>query len=163
MKNFKILKTAGVLIVALMLLAAFSVPQVDAAEYWKQKYIRFSVTAGETLATGDVVCISASDGYAYKADSDDPDLRPAVGVVDKGANAGYKAEIVVIGILAGQTQKTAGYRLYLSETAGEIATTKPTNQQILGWVVEGATAGVGNSTDYFINIQMPIDSGGALY
>lgn len=161
MKIFGILKTAGVLIMALMLLMGFSAPQADAAEYWKEAHIRIPVTAGETLAVGDVVCIKGSDGYAYKADADDSDLRPAVGIIKKGASSGSKAEIVIIGVLAGQTAASPGARLYLSTTAGALTTTAPTNAQVIGFVMEGATAGTGSSTKYFIKVDVPLSSGAA--
>jgi len=154
-------KTAGIMIAILALIAAFSVPQANAAEYWKQVHVRFSATAGETLAVGDVVCIAAADGYAYKADANDSSLRPAVGIVNKGASAAAKVEIAVMGILAGQTAASPGYRLFLSETAAALTTTAPTNAQGLGWVMEGATVGGASSTDYFINIQMPMSTGAA--
>lgn len=162
MKTLKLFKIAGILMMILMLFAAFSVPQADAAERWKQVYSRIPVTAGETLVTGDTVCIKATDGYAYKADSDDSNLRPAVGVIKKGGDSGSKVEIVISGILAGQTAASPGKRLYLSASSGELTTTAPTNVQALGWVMEGTTAGTGSSTNYFINVQMPV-SGGPAY
>ncbi len=161
-KTLKFIRMAGILTMILMLFAAFSVPQVDAAENWKQVTVRFPVTAGETLALGDAVCIKASDGYAYEADANDSDLRPCVGRIKKGGDAGDKVEVVVIGRLAGQTKASPGARVYLSETAGEVTTTAPTNPQIIGWVLEGETAGAATSTNYFIFVR-PDPSAGAAY
>jgi hypothetical protein len=91
------------LIIALAIMTAMMVmaTNAQAAEYWKAKYEKFSATAGETLATGDVVCILATNSYAYKAGADASTLRPAVGVVGKGGASGAVVEIVTRGILAG--------------------------------------------------------------
>ena len=103
----------GLMALMVVILIAAVMPQAaNAAEYWKAKYERFSATIGETLATGDVVYIKGSDGEAYKADADDSNKRPAVGIVDKGGSSGT-AEIVVRGILAGQTAASPGPRLFL--------------------------------------------------
>ncbi len=138
----------------------FALPAM-AVESWKQINTRFSATAGETLATGDVVCIAGSDGKAYKADANDSALRPAVGVIGKGGAAAATVEIVVVGTLAGQTAASPGARVYLSETAGAITATEPTNAQTLGWVMPGA-ASAATSTTYFIMVNTP-SSGGAAY
>lgn len=161
MKALKRFRTAGIVTMVLMLFVVFSAIQADAAEYFKKAYVRFAVTAGETLAVGDVACIKTSDGYAYKADANDSALRPAVGVVKKGASSGSKAEIVIMGVLAGQSTASAGARVFLSETAGALTTTAPTNAQPVGFVMEGATAGDESSTDYFIMIAIPSSAGAA--
>ena len=149
----------GALIVALVMLLA--APQVFAGEVWKQKFTRFSAIAGETLAIGDVVCIAAADSQAYKADANDASLRPAVGVIGKGGAVNTTVEIITSGILAGQTANSPGYRLYLSETAGAMTTTEPTNPQILGWVLPG-TVDTATSTTYYIDVR-PQPSTGAAY
>jgi hypothetical protein len=110
---------------------------VLAGEFWIQKNARFSGTAGETLATGDVVCIGATDGKIYKAIASDATKRPAIGVINKGGAALSIVEVITNGILAGQTSATPGARLYLSATAGTITTTAPTNAQPLGFVMPG--------------------------
>lgn len=156
MKRHKIF-SAAILALILALLAAAAMP-ASAAEYWKQKWVRFSATAGETLAIGDVACIK-TDGKAYKADANDSSLRPAVGVIDKGGAANATVEVVSMGILEGQTAASAGGRLFLSETAGAFTTTGPTNAQVLGWVMPTAGS-VATSTTYFINV-LPEPSGGA--
>lgn len=140
-----------VIFFALLIVAAMAVPQVQAASYWKQKTLRFAATAGETLAIGDVVCIKASDGKAYKADANDSNLRPAVGIISKGGSASGSVEITAIGILAGQTAVSAGNRLYLSETAGAITTTSPTNPQTLGWSQ--------TTTTFIILVNQPASAG----
>jgi hypothetical protein len=150
----------GAIAVAIMIIVIFS-KQAQAAEAWKQKIIKFSATAGETLATGDIVCIAAADSYTYKADANDGNLRPAVGVIGKGGAAGAKVEIVVAGILAGQTAASPGARLFLSETAGAFTTTGPTNAQVIGWVLP-TTDATATSTNYFVWIVGP-SSGGAGY
>jgi hypothetical protein len=144
---------------AIVFLLAMVLPAAHAGEYWKQKESRFSATAGETLVTGDTVCIKSSDGEAYKADANDSDLRPAVGVIGKGGASDATVEIVQKGILAGQTSASPGARLFLSETAGAMTTTGPTNAQILGWVLP-TPGSTNSSTIYFIDVQ-PEPSAGA--
>jgi len=150
-------KAMGLLMIVALLLA-LTVP-AQATEVWKQKFSRFSATAGETVAIGDVVCIK-SDGLAWKADANDSSLRPAVGVIGKGGAATATVEIVTEGILSGQTNQTPGIRLWLSETAGAFTATQPTNAQALGWVLPG-TATLTSSENYYIKIVMPVSDGAA--
>lgn len=149
----------GALIVALVLCLA--IPPAFAAEVWQQKFARFSAIAGETLSIGDVVCIKAADSQAYKADADDASLRPAVGVIGKGGVVNTTVEIITSGILAGQAAMSPGYRIYLSNTAGAMTMTEPTNPQILGWVMPG-TVDTATSTTYYIDVR-PQPSTGAAY
>jgi len=161
LKTFK--KPQGYLVVALasllvaVLIAAFAGPTAWAAEHWKQKYTRFSGVAGETLATGDVACIQASTGNVFKADANDSDKRPAVGIIGKGGASAATVEIVVSGVLAGQTAVSPGAKLHLSETAGAIAAAAPTNEQILGWGMPNS--GSASTTSYFINVIPPVSAG----
>ena len=158
-KGIKKIQGIMALTAVMFLLWVLLVPSVHAAEYFKQAFGRFSAIAGETLATGDVVCISATDGYAYKADADDSTLRIAVGVIRKGASSGSNVEIVFEGILAGQTSATPGRGIFLSTTAGAIATTRPNGwTQNIGWVLPG-TAGASTSTTYFIRVAPPASEG----
>ena len=156
-KTYKIFALISFL--AVLLVATFLVPSAQGAEYWKQTFVRFSGTAGETLSIGDVACIKNSDGEAYKADANDSSLRPAVGVIGKGGSGDDTVEIISMGILAGQSALSTGYRLFLSETAGAMTVTGPTNAQVVGWVMptSGSTT---TSTTYFINV-LPETSGGA--
>lgn len=143
--------------IAMLVLLVYAAP-ADAA-YWKQKYIRFSATAGETLTIGDVVCIKGSDGKAYLADADDASYRPAVGVVSKGGSSAATIEITVRGIISGMPEASPGARLFLSGTPGDFVTTAPTNAQAIGWVMPGTDA---SSTTYFIDVTVP-SSGGSGY
>ena len=145
--------------VALLAVVLCAWTEAQAGEYFKMSYGRFSAIAGATLATGDVVCISGSDGYAYKADANDSDKRPAVGIIGKGGATAARVEIIFLGQLAGQTAASPGARLFLSETAGAFTTTGPTNAQALGWVLPGETAGGSSSTDYFISVTAPSSAG----
>lgn len=141
------------IVMAIMMLVLLTVSPADAIN-WKAKYTRFSAVAGETLATGDVVCISGTDSKAYLADANDSSLRPAVGVIGKGGASGATVEIIVEGIVTGMTAKSPGARVFLSETAGDFTTTEPTNSQVLGWVLPG-TSGSSSSTTYYIKVQAP--------
>ena len=147
-------------VAVLMIFIAVMFALTAMADSWRQINTRFSATAGETVATGDAVCISGSDGKAYKADANDAALRPAVGVIGKGGASGATVEVVVTGTLAGQPAASPGARVYLSETAGAITATAPTNAQPLGWVMPGA-ASAATSTSYFIMVNIPSSAGAA--
>jgi len=152
----RFLKTELVALVALFLVVAMMPQAGQAAAYWKKKYERFSATAAETLATGDVVCLADSDSKAYKADANDSNKRPGIGIICKGGAANSTVEIVPRGILAGQTAASPGVRLFLSETPGTITITGPTNAQTLGFVLPGTAA---SSTTYFISVVIPASAG----
>lgn len=141
-----------IMALAMIMIMLFSVPAFAAG--WQQKYERFSATAGETLATGDVVCIKGSDGLAYKADADDSSLRPAVGIIGKGGATDATVEIVTRGVLTGQTAASPGARFFLSTTAGGKTITSPNNSQVLGWVMPPAGGGA-SSTTYYVDVQLP--------
>lgn len=142
-----------VAMLAMLLIVAVMPQGAQAAEYWKAKYERFSAPAGTTLAVGDVVCITASEGKAFKADADDSAARPAVGIIGKGGATNATVEIVIRGILGGQTAASPGKRLFLHTTAGALIATSPgTNIQTLGFVLPGTTS---NSTTYYISVVMP--------
>lgn len=145
--------------IALFVLIATS-STASAAEYFSTVYAKFSGTAGETLAVGDVVCVKGADGKVYKADADASALRPAVGVVLIGGSSGDTVQVCIRGVLAGQTAASPGSRIFLSATpSGTITTTGPTNAQTIGWVMSDGDA---SSTNYYINPVMPT-SGGAGY
>lgn len=149
------IRMLGILAMILVLVAVSA--SAEAAS-WKSKYVRFSAVCGEALAVGDVACIAAADGKAYLADANDSSLRPAVGVVGKGCSSGGTAEIVVEGVITGMTAASPGARVFLSETAGDLTTTGPTNAQPMGWVLPGTA---GSSTTYFIRTTVPSSAGAA--
>ncbi|MCE5265725.1 MAG: hypothetical protein LLG97_19625 [Deltaproteobacteria bacterium] len=124
--------------------------QSIAAYSVKQTWLRFSATAGETLATGNVVCLKDADGYAYKADANDAALRPAVGIIGKGGASGAKVEIIAVGILSGWTALTEGAPGYLSETAAAVTQSAPAYSQQVGYAI--------TSTDYLFSFQNYFDS-----
>lgn len=125
----------------MMIVAVFAMFITDASAYdVKQAYARISVTAGETLSTGNVVAIKAADGKAYKADADDSTLRPAIGIAGKGSASGSKIEIVTSGIVTGWTSLTKGSPGYLSGTAGAVTQTSPAYSQQIATAI--------SSTDY---------------
>ena len=146
---------------ALFMTLAIAV-QAGATENWQQKFIRFSGVAGETLAIGDVVCIAGADGQVYKADADSSTRRPAVGVIGKGGAAESTVEIVVSGILDGQSALSPGTRLFVSTGAGAFANATTGYDQIIGWVLPGTTD-TATSTKYFIMALPPIPSTGATW
>lgn len=144
-------KTAAsifIFVIAAMLLA----PAAFAAYSVKGTLYRISATAGEALATGNVVCIKSADGYAYKADANDADLRPAIGIVgSKTASAsGDSVEIILVGVLTGWSSLTEGGNAYLSETAAAVTQSAPSWNQKIGFAL--------NATDYFFSFQNYFDS-----
>lgn len=153
---------AAVFVVAMFAIALGQAQTAEATEYWKGKFVRFYATAGESIALGDVVCIYSDDSYAYKADADDTGKRFAVGVAGAAATAGSSVEIVVSGIITGQTAASVGSKVYLSITAGAMTTTADASWgQVLGVVMEGTTAErtAKESTTYFISV-LPISASG---
>jgi hypothetical protein len=147
MKKY-ISKTFMVAVLAIFL-AALLAPQAQAA-YWKQKFVRFSAVAGETLATGNAAVIKDADGLAYKADANVSTLRPAVGVIGKGGTTGQSVEIVLYGIIAGYSSLTESAPGYLSETPGAITQSAPAWSQQVGLAL--------SSTTYLINCQNYLDT-----
>jgi hypothetical protein len=141
-------KIFGVAVLAIFLAVMLSVPAQ--AAYWKQKFVRFSAVAGETLATGNAVMIKDADGLAYKADANVAALRPAVGVVGKGGTTGQSVEIVLYGIIAGYSSLTESAPGYLSETPGAITQSAPAWSQQVGLAL--------SSTTYLINCQNYLDT-----
>jgi len=137
------------LFAVLLVFALFAAP-ASATYSVKQIFARISATAGETLTTGNVVTLSDTDGYAYKADANDAALRPAIGIVGHGAATGGKVEIILCGILSGWTSLTEGAPGYLSETAGGVTQSAPAWSQQAGLAV--------SATDYFFSFQNYFDS-----
>lgn len=141
--NKQIKRWMGLAIVlAVMLL--FALPEAFGAYHVKKIFSRVSVNAGETVATGEVVCIKDADGEAYKADANVTYLRPAVGIVgSKTGGDGVAIEIITSGILSGWSGLAEGDAAYLSETAGAVTQSPPEWIQNIGVAL--------NSTDYYFN------------
>lgn len=157
-KLFKFRNIIAIML-ALFMVSAFVATNAGATESWKQKFVRFAGTAGETLVVGDPVCIAAADGQVYKADANSSTRRPCVGVIGKGGAAEATVEIVTIGIITGQTAASPGARIFVSDGAGVLTSTAPTNAQVVGWVATD-TIDTATSTTYFI-LVLPETSGGA--
>jgi hypothetical protein len=148
-KRFKAL---GLMALMAVMLFVLTVPQAMAAYSVKQVFTRISVTAGETVTTGQVVMIKDSDGEAYKADANDSALIPAIGVVgSKAGGDGETIEVIVRGILTGWSSLTEGQPGYLSDTAGGVSQTVSTT-----WQQQVATAV--NTTDYMFDFAPKIDA-----
>lgn len=145
-------------------------------KHWKQKWERIDAVAGETISPGDPVALNRYTGKAYKADSDDADRRPAVGLAGVTATAGNRVEIVRKGILSGlpcglTAQYTSavtpvGAPLFLDNSQGGITTFTGVGvtlgvSQILATVLplsEQATANgvtIGSDT-ILVDVQPPI-------
>lgn len=130
---------------ALFVVLSFVTTDAFAAYNVKQAWTRFSATAGETLATGDVVMLKDADGKAYEADANDAALRPAIGIIGKGGASGATVEIITSGILTGWTSLTEGAPGYLSDTVSLITQTAPSYVQVIGKAI--------TSTDYEIRVE----------
>ena len=143
MRTFAALMAACVmcLVLATQSFAAYSVKQV---------WARVSGTSGETLATGQVVCIADADGYVYKADANDAALRPAIGIIGKGGASGDTVEIITMGRLTGWSALAEGAAVYLSETAAAATQSSPDWSQQIGVAV--------SATDYLFNFQNYFDT-----
>lgn len=95
----------------------------------------FSVTAGENLATNDVVyiCSTTSDGArtvgnAYKQDATNSLRYIGVGLVTSGVSSGASVTIQTAGTLSGFTSLPTGLPVYASVTTpGSWQSTVPTN------------------------------------
>ncbi len=159
-KFYKDLFAALMALIFIVMLLLISAVPANATSYWLQKTARFSATAGEALSIGDPVAIKASDGKAYKAMADQSTLRPCVGVIGKGGASGAVVEIVVEGILGGQTAASPGYRVFLAASPGGMSASSggPTNAQVIGFVLPG-TAGAAISTKYYIKITLEPNTG----
>lgn len=94
-----------------------------------------AVTAGENLIENDAVHINPADSKAYKCDADDLAKIGFIGFVIADANNGATVYIKVHGHKDGFTGLTPGSIYYLSETAGEITATVPTNYKIVAEAV----------------------------
>jgi len=147
----KILKRLmGFMALAVFALALMA-PQAFGAYHVKEAFVRITVNAGETLATGDVVMIKDADGEAYQADANDGTLRPAVGIVGSLTGGdGEPVEIIIVGIMSGWSSLSEGTNGYLSETAGEIDQSAPSWEQKVGFAI--------STTDYLVNFQNYFDS-----
>ena len=142
----------GLMALMVVFLFVALMPQADAAYNVKKVFLRFSGTAGEALATGEVVCLKDADGEVYLADSNDAALRPAVGVVGSKTAAadGDTVEVIVVGVFTGWSSLSENGSGYLSETPGAITQSAPSYAQILGFAV--------NTTDYLINCRSYFDT-----
>jgi len=136
MKQFFHKRTAIIMAAFMFIFLVLAAPQAWAAYSVKQVFSRFSCNAGETLTTGQVVCIKDSDGEAYKADANVSYLRPAVGIVgSKTGGDGTAVEIITRGTLTGWSSLAEGNGAYLSETAGAVTQSAPEWRQNIGVAV----------------------------
>jgi hypothetical protein len=80
-------------------------------------------TAGEILAVGEVVYISAADTVSK---ADHTTNYQAIGMASTAAAAAASVDVCSEGVVSGLTGLTAGSRYFLDSTAGAITTTIPT-------------------------------------
>lgn len=104
-------------------------------------------TAGGTIQAGEAVYLDGTNGWKV-ADGDagsSAELARGVAVAPEDIASGDVFDICVHGRVTGYSGMTPGALHYVSDTAGEIATTAGTNSHIIGWA---ATA-----TELFVNPQ----------
>jgi len=92
------------------------------------------VNAGETLTERDAVYVDASDD-AFKCDASALSTIGFVGFVVAAATIGNTVRIRVAGHAGGFVGLTPNLFYYLSETAGAVTTTKPSNFKVVGRAV----------------------------
>ena len=89
--------------------------------------IIFSMTAEETLAVGDVVCMHTS-GKVKKADRSAVATMPAIGIITTGGSADATVDVMVQGVMhdssAFPTFSTVGQDIFVS-TTGDVTATAP--------------------------------------
>lgn len=137
---------------------------------------KFTVTAGETLAAGDMVYVCAgsdggrTSGQAYKLDATNDARVEFAGVVSVGASSGGTATVLVAGEVA-VSGLTVGEPVYASVTTpGAIQTSAPTtNGQ---WIIQVGLSkttglmiinGAGSATATKITAGMPDLNSGQMY
>lgn len=99
-------------------------------------YLEVHNDSGNTLSTGDVVYLSGVhdvDGtpHVQLADANGTVTYPAVGVISETITNGNHGHVIIQGVLENIDTSTPGFTagdvLYLSETAGDLTNTKPTD------------------------------------
>ena len=105
---------------------------------YKSDTPNLSLTAGEAITAGDLLCI-ASDGKAYLADADDATRRPAVGFAEVDVAITLEAEVKGQGKMCEASGLTMGAPIYLSTTAGAVTQTPPAAYVQAVGVAETAT------------------------
>lgn len=94
-------------------------------------------TAGEALTGGQAVYLDGANGYK-KTDDDTPTTCRGV-VVQESVASGEEFDMVTDGPVTGFSGMTPGTSYYISTTAGKIApTADTTNDVVVGWA-ESAT------------------------
>lgn len=82
-----------------------------------------NLVAGEAIAAGEVVCLLASDGKAYKADANDADKRNVIGIAgNSAAAAGQRVDVIsqAAALPIGTHGVAVGIPYFLSATAGKL-------------------------------------------
>jgi hypothetical protein len=98
----------------------------DAQDILATDFIK-TVVAGEALTANDACYIDASDGKAYKTDSDVSTKVGFVGFAQENASSGANVNLIHSGQMTGLSGMTIGAIYYLSGTAGAITSTAPSN------------------------------------
>jgi len=89
-----------------------------------------NLIAGEALTKGAAVAIKASDGKVYLASAStgyDDTRRPCVGFNFDTAASGDAVSVITHGRLEGTSGLGVGDQVYLSDTAGEVTATAPSD------------------------------------
>lgn len=93
-------------------------------------------TYGETIAVNDAVYLKASDGKVYKTDAtSEIKINNFIGFAKEAGNANDVKKVQTGGKISGLSGLTTGERYYLSNTAGEISTTRGTFPKLIGFAI----------------------------
>lgn len=90
--------------------------------------LSLTLTAGETIAFGDIVYMNWADKEVKKAKADSSTTVPAIGVALESKDDGEACLILVIGYIRDDTWNFTAAEVYLSdETAGGVLSSAPTD------------------------------------
>lgn len=100
-----------------------------------------SGTAGETLASPNIVYLKEADARWWKADADLTATFSGLkmGVAQSSASAAGAVNIQLNGIATGFSGLTPGEKQYLSNTAGGVSNVAGTNEFFIGWAITSTT------------------------
>jgi hypothetical protein len=96
-------------------------------------------TAGEAIDAGMAVYLSAADTVSKCAGGAVATTLPFVGIALQDVASGGRVDVVVAGPVNSVTGGTAGARVFLSDTAGEVAESAGTKQFQIGFVENATT------------------------
>lgn len=90
--------------------------------------LTLTLTAGETVAFGDVVYMNWTDKEVKKAKADSSTTVPAIGVALESKNDGEACLVLILGYIRDDTWNFTATEVYLSDTtAGDVLSSAPSD------------------------------------